>query len=160
MVPALLRKGLGVIWLIITDDDCIVQSKTPLIGYISACSSIPFKDILLASLAYPWPEHDGSALPVGVYACENGPTLTIEADRVTFPLDDRQTALFFLGRAEEGGGCVSCCGMKDGELRMLLRVLNAPFTLDITCRFAGDTVEMHLSGVGQEGKTFTLTKKP
>ena len=113
----------------------------------------------LASLAYPWPEHDGSALPTGVYACENGPTLTIGADRVTLPLDDQRTAVFFPGRAEEGGGCISCCGMKDGVLRMLLRVLRAPFTLDITCRFTDSGAEMTLAGIGQETKTFTLQRK-
>ena len=74
----------------------------------------------LATLAYPWPEHDGSDLPVGVYASEgDGPVLTIESDRVTMPLNKEQTALFFVGRVEEGGGVMTCCGMKDGKLRML-----------------------------------------
>ena len=114
----------------------------------------------LAGLSYPWPEHDGSELPVGVYASEDdGPALTIEADRVTMPLNDHQNALFYVGRAEEGGGCVSCCGMQGGALRMLLRVLNAPFTLDMTCRFDGGTAELTISGVGQETKTYKLTKK-
>lgn len=114
----------------------------------------------LATLSYPWPEHDGSALPMGVYASEgDGPVLTIEEDRVTLPLDDHHTALFHVGRAEECGGCVSCCGMKGGKLTMLLRVLNAPFTLDMTCRFDGDAAEFTTSGVGQETKTYKLTKK-
>lgn len=114
----------------------------------------------LATLAYPWPEHDGSELPVGVYAAEgDGPVLTIEADRITLPLDQEKTFLFFPGRAEEGGGVMTCCGMQDGTLRLLGRVLNAPFTLDITVRFEGDKAEMTLAGVGPEGKTFPLTKK-
>ena len=114
----------------------------------------------LAALAYPWPEHDGSALPVGVYAAEgDGPVLTIEADRITLPLDQEKTFLFFPGRAEEGGGVMTCCGMQDGTLRLLGRVLNAPFTLDITVRFEGDKAEMTLAGVGQDGKTYPLCKK-
>ena len=87
------------------------------------------------------------------------PGLTIGEDRVTLPVNDHQTALFFPGRAEEGGGCVSCCGMKDGVLHMLLRVLNAPFTLDVTVRFDGDTAELTLGGVGPDAETFTLKKK-
>lgn len=114
----------------------------------------------LAALAYPWPEHDGSELPVGVYvAGDDNSTLTIESDRVTMPLDKEQTALFYVGRVEEGGGCVSCCGMQDGELKLLLRVLNAPFTLDMTVRFDGDKAELTIGGVGQNGKTYPLTKK-
>ncbi len=114
----------------------------------------------LTALSYPWPEHDGSDLPLGVYADENGnPALNVEADRVTMPLNDHQTALFFVGRAEEGGGCVTCCGMKDGKLHLLLRVLHAPFTLDITCRFDGDRAEMTLSGVGQEARILTLCRQ-
>ena len=114
----------------------------------------------LANLAYPWPEHDGSALPVGVYASEgDGPVLTIEEDRVTLPLNNKQTALFFLGRPEEGGGCVSCCGMQNGVLRMLLRVPNAPFTVDVTVHFSGDEAVLAMGGVGPDAETFTLKKK-
>ena len=114
----------------------------------------------LAALAYPWPEHDGSELPVGVYASEgDGPVLTIEEDRVTLPLNDKQTLLAYAGRAEEGGGVMTCCGMKDGTLRLLGRVLNAPFTLDMTVRFGGDKTEMALAGVGPEKKNFALIKQ-
>ncbi len=113
-----------------------------------------------AALAYPWPEHDGSELPVGVYAAEgNDPVVTIEADRVTMPLNDRQTLLAYVGRAEEGGSVMTCCGMQRGELHVLARVLKAPFTLDMTLRFDGDKAEMALAGVGQEIKTLTLMKK-
>ncbi len=114
----------------------------------------------LATLAYPWPEHDGSDLPVGVYASEgDGPVLTIESDRVTMPLNKEQTALFFVGRVEEGGGVMTCCGMKDGKLRMLARVPNAPFTLDMTCRFSGNEAELTLGGVGPDAGTYKLIKK-
>jgi len=114
----------------------------------------------LASLAYPWPEHDGSKLPVGVYVAEgDGPVLTIEGDRVILPLDQEKTVICYPGRTEEGGSVMTCCGMQDGALRMLLRVLNAPFTLDMTCRFDGDAAELTISGVGQETKTYKLTKK-
>lgn len=114
----------------------------------------------LAGLSYPWPEHDGSKLPVGVYAAEgDGPVLTIEGDRVILPLDQEKTVICYPGRTEEGGGVMTCCGMQGGALRMLLRVLNAPFTLDMTCRFDGSTAELTISGVGQETKTYKLTKK-
>ncbi|MBQ2954431.1 MAG: serine hydrolase [Clostridia bacterium] len=114
----------------------------------------------LATLCYPWPEHDGGELPVGVYRSEgDGPALTIEAERVLLPLDGDRTCLFHPGRAEEGGGITTCCGMQDGVLRMLARPLRVPFTLDITCRFAGDACEMTMCGVGQEGKTFMLHRK-
>jgi hypothetical protein len=49
--------------------------------------------------------------------------------------------------------------MKDGTLRMLLRPLNAPFTLDMTVRFDGDNAELTLGGVGQEARTYPLKKK-
>ena len=114
----------------------------------------------LAALSYPWPEHDGTALPVGAYADENGnPVLTIETDKVMMPLDEGKTLLCYPGRAEEGGGVMTCCGMQNGKLRMLARVLNAPFTLDINVGFDGDEAELTLSGVGSDAKTFTLTKK-
>ncbi len=114
----------------------------------------------LTTLNYPWPEHDGSALPVGVYAPEgDGPVLTIEADRVTFPLDGEKTCLFYPGRAEEAGGVMTCCGMQNGVLHMLARMLNAPFMLDVTVRFDGDDAEFTLSGVGMDSKTFQLKKK-
>ena len=113
----------------------------------------------LAVLAYPWPEHDGSPLPCGSYDAGDGMVVTIEEDRVLFPLGPDQTCLFYAGRVEEGGGVVSCCGMQEGVLRLLARPLRAPFTLDVTCRFAGDALEMTITGVGQEAKTFTMHKK-
>ena len=114
----------------------------------------------LAALSLPWPDHDGSPLPVGVYAsAEAGQEMTIEADRVILPIDENQTALFFVGRAEEGGGAMTCCGMQNGVLRMLLRVLNGPFTLDLTCRFSGNQAELTIAGVGPDAKTIPLQKK-
>ncbi len=85
--------------------------------------------------------------------------VTIEKDRVLFPLGPEQTCLFHAGRAEEGGGVMTCCGMQAGVLRMLARPLRAPFTLDVTCRFADNEMEMTLAGIGQEAKTFTMHKK-
>ncbi len=114
----------------------------------------------LAELAYPWPTHDGSALPVGVYKVDgDGPVLTIEADRVLLPLNEEKTCLFYVGRVETSGGAMTCYGMRNGELKLLLRMLNAPFTLDLTCRFLGGGAELTVAGVGQDGKTFTLTKQ-
>ena len=113
----------------------------------------------LTTLAYPWPAHDGSELPAGAYDAGDGMVVTIEKDRVLFPLGPEQTCLFHAGRAEEGGGVMSCCGMQEGVLRMLARPLRAPFTLDITCRFADGAMEMTLAGIGQEAKTIMLHKK-
>lgn len=111
----------------------------------------------LAALAHPWPAHDGSPLPAGMYEGE-GMKLTIQPDRASFPLDEGHTCLCYAGRAEEGGGVVTCCGMQDGVLRMLVRPLRAPFTLDISLRFCRGGAEMTLGGVGQERKTIHLTK--
>ena len=111
----------------------------------------------LNTLSYPWPEHDGSTLPVGVYELE-GMRVTIEPDRVLFPLDADKTCLFYAGRAEEGGGVVTCCGMKDGELRLLARPLRAPFTLDMTARFNDAACELTFGGIGQEPKTLCLRR--
>lgn len=112
----------------------------------------------LTALAYPWPEHDGSALPVGVYEAE-GMKLTIEADRVSFPLDREHTCLCLAGRAEEGGGVMTCCGMKDGELHLLARFLRGPFSLRIAMRFDGDAAHAEISGIGQEAKELTLRRR-
>ena len=112
----------------------------------------------LAELAYPWPEHDGSALPAGVYEGD-GMQMTIETNQVLLPLDGEKTCLFHAGRAEEGGGVMTCCGMQGGVLRILARPLRAPFTLDIACRFSDQGAEITLSGIGQEQKNFILTKK-
>lgn len=136
----------------------------------------------LSALAYSWPTHDGSALPVGVYAdAEGSMSLTVEPEEMTsqpkdgetflfqaghallhgatLRLNDRETFRFEAGRAGVHGDCATCCGMADGALRMLVRFLRGPFTLDITCRFDGDTAEMTLSGVAQEAKTILLTRQ-
>ena len=112
----------------------------------------------LAALSYPWPEHDGSPLPVGVYELE-GMRVTVEPDRVLFPLDADKTCLFYAGRAEEGGGVVTCCGMQDGVLRLLARPLRAPFTLDLTARFTDTACELTIGGIGQEARTLVLRRE-
>ena len=114
----------------------------------------------LAELAYPWPEHDGSPLPVGRYTCDEG-TMDIAPDHVLMTSRERQGEakfLFPLGRVEEGNGMMTCCGMKDGELHLLGRVLNAPFTLALTMRFAGDGAELTIGGVGQDNVTSVLRR--
>lgn len=111
----------------------------------------------LAGLAYPWPEHDGSPLPIGVYR-KDDKAVTIEADRVILPLSGGKTCLFYPGRPEIDGDVAACCGMQDGVLRMLARPLRAPFTLDITMRFSGSSAEVTLAGVGPEKTTAILQK--
>ena len=115
--------------------------------------------VSLTEEAFDTRVYDTFTLPAGVYDAGEGMTVTIEADRVLFPLDRDHTCLFYAGRAEEGGGVMTCCGMQEGVLRMLARPLRAPFTLDITCRFGGDAMEMTLAGVGQEEKTVTLQRR-
>ncbi|MGN1368488.1 MAG: serine hydrolase domain-containing protein [Aristaeellaceae bacterium] len=111
----------------------------------------------LATLAYPWPTHDGSALPEGVYAFENV-TLTVRQEQVIVDLGN-EVFTFGVGRVHRENACAACCGMENGVLRLMLRLLKGPFTLDASCRFAGDTAEVTLSGVGQKGDTLRLTKQ-
>lgn len=130
----------------------------------------------LETLAYPWPEHDGSALPTGVWEGEDGMKLIIEPDRVWLSMGAEKTLLFHAGRVEEGGGVATCCGMQTGdrspagELRLLARMLRAPFTVDVTCRFNRERIdrspvgdrspvcEATLRGVGQQERTFVLRR--
>ena len=111
----------------------------------------------LATLAYPWPTHDGSALPEGVYAFENV-TLTASQERVIVDLTD-EVFTFGVGSVHADKTFPACCGMENGVLRLMMRMLTGPFTLDASCRFEGDTVEVTLSGVGQKGETLRLTKQ-
>jgi len=115
----------------------------------------------LAELAYPWPEHDGSPLPAGVYAAEGeGPVLTIGEDRVTLDLTD-EVFTFGVARIHPDATFPGCCGMQDGTLHLLMRMLNAPFTLDASCHFEGNTAILTLGGVGQrEETTVTLDSSP
>ncbi len=111
----------------------------------------------LAALAYPWPEHDADALPEGVYTAE-GVTLTVEQGQVILDLADERFT-FGVGQVHADETFPGCCGMRAGELKLLLRFLKGPFTLDLTCRFAEDAAELTLAGVGQENKTLRLTRR-
>ena len=114
----------------------------------------------LPTLNYPWPEHDGTPLPVGVYVGESdGLTLTIKEDCVTLPLDDSETLQARPGQTMSVGNALTCCGMQDGTLHLLARILNGPFTLNAACRFDGDKVKLTLGGVGPKAETRKLTKK-
>jgi hypothetical protein len=42
---------------------------------------------------------------------------------------------------------------------MLLRVPNAPFTVDVTVHVSGDEAVLAMGGVGPDAETFTLKKK-
>ena len=114
----------------------------------------------LPTLNYPWPEHDGTPLPVGVYVGEDdGLTLTIKEDCVTLPLDDSETLQARPGQTMSVGNALTCCGMQDGTLHLLARILNSPFTLNAACCFDGDKVKLTLGGVGPKAETRKLTKK-
>ncbi len=111
----------------------------------------------LAGLNYPWPVHDGGELPLGRYEGENaaleitpgGAEIIFGKERIPCPL----------GKPGKNGPVMSCAAMQSGEMRLLVRVLNAPFTLEITCRFAGDAAELTITGVGQKNRTLRLERK-
>lgn len=111
----------------------------------------------LNALGYPWPEHDGSPLPIGVYQAE-ALILTIEDDKAVLEWEDK-LFMFSVGSVHTENFCAACCGMQHGELHLLLRLLNAPFTLDLTCRFTADSAELVFAGVGQKSKVVTLKKR-
>ena len=111
----------------------------------------------LPTLAYPWPAHDGSDLPVGDWATESV-HLHIEADQVLMTLNGVEKYLFYAGRAETGGPVRSCCGMQEGKLHLLMRFLPGPFTLRSVVTFEGDTASVTCTGVGQQERTFPLTR--
>ena len=104
----------------------------------------------LAALTYPWPEHDGSALPVGVYASEDAAlytgrlphegsiTLTITENRVLLEIPPHINGVMIPGQVMSEGSNRACCGMQDGLLRIAARGLDRPFSADISCRFEGD----------------------
>ena len=97
---------------------------------------------------------------MGVYAGEDdGLTLTIKEDCVTLPLDDSETLQARPGQTMSVGNALTCCGMQDGTLHLLARILNSPFTLNAACRFDGDKVKLTLGGVGPKAETRKLTKK-
>ncbi len=112
----------------------------------------------VTTLAYPWPEHDGSPLPLGVYTVDNM-RLTIEADCVTLPLDGGMTCLFSPGCVEENDNLITCCGMQKGVLCLMVRPKDMPFTLDVNIRFSDDEANMTFAGIGQEGKNFLLRRQ-
>lgn len=146
----------------------IGQALSLIYDHIFAAADMPPADAAtqaelahrLSTLAYPWPTHDGSALPVGVYAdAESGVRLTITADQVILQPNEGESRCFHAGRITEENSCISCCGMADGILRMLVRFLRGPFTMDLTCRFSGEAAELVCAGVGQEHKSLRLTRQ-
>lgn len=108
----------------------------------------------LAALAYPWPENDGSGF-TGHFAAENF-TLDLEADAISLPQLDVEKTRFALGIPEAQGDLRTFAGWHKGELSLLIRVVNAPFTLAMRVRFAGDEAEVDVSGIGVDSRTLTL----
>lgn len=146
----------------------IGQALTLIYDHIFAAADMPPADASaqaelekrLTALSYPWPTHDGSALPIGTYAdTKSHAILTIGAEQVTFSPNGREAFHFHVGSAMNDGAFRACCGMEDGVLRMLIRFLRGPFTMDLTCRFSSDEAELTCTGVGQEGKTLRLTRQ-
>ena len=111
----------------------------------------------LEALAYPWPTHDGTVPIPSVYRHE-GVTLTVEAEDVTLDLTDEQFT-FPMGKVRHSESIQSSCGMQDGTLRLLVRYLQGPFTIDAACTFTADAAELTLRGIGQEEHTLTLRRE-
>ena len=114
----------------------------------------------LAALAYPWPEHDGSPVPAGEYVTGKGePVLTIGPDFVTLSLSPEATVTAPIGSTATHGSTMAGCGMQEGTLRLRGRMLNGPFTLEATVRFADDMAEMTIGGIGVDARTALLKRK-
>ena len=126
----------------------------------------------LPTLNYPWPEHDGSALPVGVYANEDAAlytgrlpnegsiTLTITENQVALLIPPHVNGGMIPGQVMEDGSNRACCGMQDGVLRIAARGLDRPFSADITCRFEDDKAILTVRGPGiRLDAPLTLKKK-
>ena len=114
----------------------------------------------LPTLAYPWPEHDGSELPVGVYfAEEENVMLTIDSNQVGLPMPNGEIAHFTPGCVTRVGSAVSCCGMQNDTLHLLLRMPGKPFTVDVAICFDDDgNASLILGGIGPSVRTIQLTK--
>ena len=114
----------------------------------------------LAALSYPWPEHDGSELPVGVYSSEEeNVMLTIDGNQVGLPMPNGEIAHFTPGCVTKIGSAVSCCGMQDDTLHLLLRMPDKPFTVDVAICFDDEgNAALILGGVGPSVRTIHLTK--
>ena len=121
----------------------------------------------LAALAYPWPEDDGTGGDVsGVY----------ENDDMTLEIGDKDGDMEWRMRWKDGGysECVfkkgapfksrdgmrmGAYGWQKGELRVLGRALNAPFTLHGACIFEGNQMRLTLRGPGFTQEPCVLAKR-
>ena len=114
----------------------------------------------LPTLAYPWPTHDGSELPVGVYlAEEENVMLTIDSNQISLPMPNGEIAHFTPGCVTKAGSSISCCGMQDDTLHLLLRMPDKPFTVDVAICFDDDgNASLILGGVGPTPRTIPLKK--
>ena len=114
----------------------------------------------LTELSYPWPTHDGSDLPVGVYVAEEeNVMMTIDSNQVGLPMPNGEIAQFTPGCVTKVGSSLSCCGMQDGALHLLLRMPSKPFTVDVAICFddEGDAA-LILSGIGPDPRTIHMKK--
>ena len=114
----------------------------------------------LTELRYPWPTHDGSDLPVGVYfAEEENVMMTIDSNQVGLPMPNGEIARFTPGCVAKVGSSVSCCGMQDGALHLLLRMPSKPFTVDVAICFDDEgNATLILSGIGPDPRTIHMKK--
>ena len=85
--------------------------------------------------------------------------MTIDSNQVGLPMPNGEIAQFTPGCVTKVGSSVSCCGMQDGALHLLLRMPSKPFTVDVAICFddEGDAT-LILSGIGPDPRTIHMKK--
>ncbi len=121
----------------------------------------------LSSLAYPWPEHDGTRMN-GSYALGDV-SLKLDEEEARLWLDG-YCYVFRLGKKCESDmeiislgkalpvKCVTSAGWHNGQLHLLMRTLNGPFTLSAVATPRTDGMELTTEGVGVPAQTLRLMR--
>lgn len=122
----------------------------------------------LSKLAYPWPEHDGTALSEACYQAENVSLRTDAAGaELSFSAYEHRFCLRFgLGRPAEGSFFTTgypvrslCqCGMDGDTLHLLMRSPEAPYHIKADVTFAENSAKLHMDGIGFDTLDLTLEK--
>lgn len=119
----------------------------------------------LAALSYPWPRDDGTGKDVtGVY---QGDDMTLEIreaeDRMEWHIrwknGGNANCVFGKETPLRTGAYLGAYGWQKGELRVLWRALDAPFTLHGTCALKGNQLHLTLQGPGFSQEPCALEKQ-
>lgn len=111
----------------------------------------------LAALSLPVPAHDGTIPAPAAYAADDI-TLDVFSDCAELRMGKEEYA-FPYGKTAGNRPMWCTAGWQNGELTLLGRVLNAPFSLAAMVRFAADEAEVTLGGVGPEARTIPMKRK-